>query len=380
MDNLYEIINGKKYKRCKENQIRNPITRRCINKDKKTAKDLLLNDKKSPKYLLKYIKIRERRKKISKSPIEDIEKRIYINKKIIENIDSKIILGKNLIIKKNIDGNIYLSYLNKYPKYDFFSKIVLDNKKSENELTYLKMTNDAVINNRCPHFPMLYGNYDLHMTNDDMKILPKLLKVDVNNSFKIILSEKVDGNLRIFLNNMNKTDDIYLNALAQVFISLIFFYKETKSFHNNSIWDNFIYKKVNKGGYYHYEIMGNDYYLENLGYLWMISDYDKCIEFKKSSDKNFMIKTDFERIIYSFLPTYKNGLIKGEKYKITQKSLVNILNILGVIKYYSELYTLSGMKIYIIKIMNTLVKNGLIKTSIDKSLIINKTPYKFNII
>ena len=380
MDNLYEIINGKKYKICKENQIRNPITRRCINKDKKTAKDLLLNDKNIPKYLLKYIKIREKRNKISKSPIEESEKRIYINRKIIENIDSKIILGENIIIRKKIDGNIYLSYLNKYPKYDFFSKIVLDNKKSENEITYLKMTNDAVINHRCPHFPMSYGNYDLHMTNDDLKILPKLLKVDVNNSFKIILSEKVDGNLRIFLNNMNKTDDIYLNALVQVFISLIFFYKETKSFHNNSIWDNFIYKKVNKGGYYHYEIMGNDYYLENLGYLWMISDYDKCIEFKKSSDKNFMIKTDFERIIYSFLPTYKNGLIKGEKYKITQKSLVNILNILGVIKYYSELYTLSGMKIYINKIMNTLVKNGLIKTSIDKSLIINKTPYKFNII
>jgi hypothetical protein len=378
MDNLYEIINGKKYKRCNENQIRNPITRRCINKDKKTAKDLLLNDKKSPKYLLKYIKIRERRKKISKISIEDI------NKKIIENIDSKIIIGKNLIIKKRIDygidGNIYLSYLNKYPKYDFFSKIVLDNKKSENEIAYLKMTNDAVINHRCPHFPMSYGNYDLHLSNDDLKILPKLLKVDVNNSFKIILSEKVDGNLRLFLNNMNKSDDIYLNALAQVFISLMFFYKETKSFHNNSIWNNFIYKNVDKGGYYHYELMGNDYYLENLGYLWMISDYDKCIEFKKSIDKNFMIKTDFERIIYSFLPTYKNGLIKGEKYKITQKSLVNILNILGVIKYYSELYTLSGMKIYIIKIMNTLVKNGLIKTSVDKSLIINKSPYKFNII
>ena len=45
MDEIYEIINGKKYKKCKENQIRNPISRRCIYKDKKTAKDILLNEK-----------------------------------------------------------------------------------------------------------------------------------------------------------------------------------------------------------------------------------------------------------------------------------------------------------------------------------------------
>ena len=47
MDEIYEIINGKKYKKCKENQIRNPISRRCIYKDKKTAKDILLNEKNS---------------------------------------------------------------------------------------------------------------------------------------------------------------------------------------------------------------------------------------------------------------------------------------------------------------------------------------------
>lgn len=383
MEDIYEIINGKKYKKCKDNQIRNPISRRCINKDKKTANDLLLlKDKYCPKYLLKNIKIREKRKKLSLSPLVENDKRIYIYKKINGNMDEKIRIGDNLIIKKKIDydvnGNLYLSYLSKYPKYDFFSKIVLDNKKSENEITYLKMTNDAVINHRCPHFPILYRNFDLIMKNDDLKILPKILKVDVNNTFKIILSEKVDGNLRILLTDMNSSDNIYLNALTQIYLCLIFFYKETKSFHNNSLWDNFIYKKVNYGGYYHYEIMGNDYYLENLGYLWMISDYDKCVEFRKSQEKNIMIKIDFERIIYSFLPSYYNGLIKEKNYKISQKSVVDILKILNVVKYYSELYTSAGMKIYIIKVMNTLVKYGFIKTSVNRSLIINKNPYKFN--
>ena len=383
MDVNYDIINGKKYKKCKENQIRNPITRRCINKDKKTAKDLLiLNEKNYPKYLLKYIKIKDKKNKISKTQMEDNEKRLFIYKKLNKNID-KIKIGDNIIIKKKVDygieGNLYLSYFKKYPKYDFISKIVLDDKKTEKELLYLKMVNEVVLNNRCPHFPILYGNYDLIMNEEELKILPKLLRVEKNNNFKIILSEYTDGNLRIFLNRMNKSDKIYLNALTQVFLSLIFFYKETKSFHNNSIWDNFIYKNVNIGGYYHYIIMEQNYYLENLGYLWMISDYDKCVEFKKSIDKNIMIKIDFERIIYSFLPSYYNGIINENKYKISQKSVVDILKILNVVKYYSELYTISGMKIYITKIMNSFVKCGFIKTSINSSLIINKTPYKFNI-
>ena len=44
MNNTFEIINGRKYKKCKENQIRNPKTNRCINaniKDRIEYKNLL---------------------------------------------------------------------------------------------------------------------------------------------------------------------------------------------------------------------------------------------------------------------------------------------------------------------------------------------------
>ena len=112
----------------------------------------------------------------------------------------------------------------------------------------------------------------------------------------------------------------------------------------------------------------------------MISDYEKSVDFNKSIEKNIMIKLDFERIIYSFLPSYYNGIIKEKNYKLSQKSVITILNLLNDVKYYSEKYTSSGMKIYIMKILNSLVKNGFMKTSVNKSLIINKTPYKFNII
>jgi hypothetical protein len=379
MDDIYEIINGKKYKKCKDNQIRNPITKRCIYKDKQTAKELFLRKiKDRPNYLYKYINIRSKKKKLSLSPINDNENRLYIYKKIIEKIDNNIQIGKNLKIIKKLDygdGNIYLSLLVKIPKYIFTSKIVINNKISNEDINYLKKVSNAVIEKRNIHFPILYGDYNIVLKEENINLLPKILRVE-NNSYKIILSELYDGNLKKIIKNMNNNDEVYLNALTQILFSLIFFYKETMSFHNNSIWDNFIYKNVKKGGYYHYEIMGKNYYLENLGFIWMINDFDKCIDFNKSIEKKIMIRNDFLRILYSFLPSYYNGLIKDKDYKISEQSLNKILKILNVIKYYTELYSTLGMKIYILKILKTLEKNEFIKKFVNPSLIINKNPYK----
>jgi len=39
---LYEIINGKKYKKCNDNQIRNLKTMRCVSKKGKIGSEILL--------------------------------------------------------------------------------------------------------------------------------------------------------------------------------------------------------------------------------------------------------------------------------------------------------------------------------------------------
>ena len=375
MDNIYEIINGKKYKKCKENEIRNPLTKRCINKNKKTAKNLVIKDR--PKYLYKYIKIRKEKQK-SLIQLNYNETRLYIYKKIIKNMDNNLKIDENLILKNKINGekNIYLSYLVKQPKYNISCKITLNNKNSENEIKYLKLVNNIVLNNKCPHFPLYYGNFDIKIKDEQLNILPKILKVDINKSYKIILTEIYDGNLKSFLKYFIKENNLILNSLAQIFIGIIFYYNETMSFYNNSLSNNFIYKKIESGGYYCYEIMGTKYYIENMGYIWMILNYENSIEFNKSIDKNIKIKIDFEKILYNFLPIKYQGFIKTNEYRITEETLNKILNIYDVIKYYSELYSNSGLKILISKILNILVSNGLIKKSIISSNIINKMPYK----
>lgn len=350
----FEIIFGKKYKKCKENQIRNPLTRRCINKDNKMVK-YLKNQKGHPKSLIKYVKNRKIKKlkspdiktnKIAKfvpklspiletsyisSSIKDMDKRIRIYNKIIKKLkDKKEIDIKNDFIIKNDK-----SYLKEAPDYEI--KIII-NKANK----YYKLVSDIVLNNRCPHFPILYGIFD-----------------------KLILTEFTDGNLTTFLKHMDKTDNIYLNTLTQMIISLIFFYKETNSFHNNSFLDNFTYHKIKKGGYFHYKIGGKDYYLENVGYLWLLNNYDRCIDFNKSKEKKIRLNLDFEKIIYYFLPSNYNGIIKEMNYKLNRQSFNKIMKLLHIIIYNNDYYDELGMKIFISKLLNQLIKSKLLKNIIN---------------
>lgn len=198
-----------------------------------------------------------------------------------------------------------------------------------------------------------------------------------NHSYHLILTELANGDLSSFMKEMNNPDNIYLNTLVQVYLSLIFFYKETRCFHNDAHWDNFLYYKIDKGGYYHYEIFGENYYLENLGYLWVISDYDASIPFKKNE---ISLIRDFGRIIYAFLPSNYSGMIRMKNYKLSSNSLNKINNIHTNIRYYNEKYSQKGMQMMILKLLKTFVKNGLLKSSIKTGeKIINETPYKINI-
>ena len=49
---------------------------------------------------------------------------------------------------------------------------------------------------------------------------------------------------------------------------------------------NFLFRKIKKGGYYHYNIYGKDYYVENLGYVWEIQDFGFSHGFNNSEEIN----------------------------------------------------------------------------------------------
>jgi phosphatidate cytidylyltransferase len=76
----------------------------------------------------------------------------------------------------------------------------------------------------------------------------------------------------------------------------MFFSNYTNLIHNDCHTGNFLFHKIKPGGYFHYNIFGIDYYLENLGYLWVIWDFG-LTEFYNLKP----INTDYLRIIISIL-------------------------------------------------------------------------------
>jgi len=137
--------------------------------------------------------------------------------------------------------------------------------------------------------------------------------------------------------------DSYLlqNAFVQIYLSLFFFYQETKCFHMDSHWGNFLYHKIKPGGYFHYKIFGKDYYLENLGFLWVVWDFGliESFKYKKNKYPDIFICEDIIRISCAFFNSLTNWIpyqIKisydiaewlSRKYKLNEDFVIIIKNV-----------------------------------------------------
>ena len=219
-------------------------------------------------------------------------------------IDNKLMfkLGEDIILKYEIGspslyGSVYYGTFKNDKLFKFAAKLFLWDIGEINEYSIMPILNDAVFNNKCPHFPIFYAytwcnNYYI---ND---LLPEIIINNLNNNkkeFCILFNELANGDLKIF-NKLNYTNDEYLNSIFQIIISIFFYYKFIKGFHNDTHAGNFLYHKIKKGGYYHYIILGNDFYLKNLGYLWIIWDFSFTTSF---TNDNKNITRDVKKIIDS---------------------------------------------------------------------------------
>ena len=489
---LFDIINGHKYKKCKDGQIRNIITKRC-NKIKaaKAAKakspikkvcpeGKVLNPKTNRCVKIKATKTEKKEEKDkSKSPIKkdcpegkvlnpktnrcvkikvskpkshenkaakiiqhnfkkfmypfinrvsaNINDRRNYYKMVIKNIDintnktdycmrfykmdkdNKPIyrLGSKIILKTQIgsqsaNGIVFLSsFRDKNKKlFKYAIKMTKLSKSGNNdELTILNILTKAVLNNTCPHFPILYkylvcdnflnlNNSSFNATNSKsnsdnkkevgkLKNYPPFIINNISSRFCFYINELANGDLKTFITDNYKNVQLLKNAFVQIYLSLMFFYKETNMYHNDSHWGNFLFHKIKAGGYFHYKILGIDYYLENMGYLWVIWDADSIIKLTSQS-----IDVDFSYIIKSFYSTKNNGYIKSNINKAYENLILQIKDDLFVSikknKQFNDFkYTSDKLNLFINHILSIFAKYNLIITSgINKTdKLINKTPY-----
>ena len=316
-----------------------------------------------------------------------------INKTPIFRIGNKIIL-KNRIGSESAHGMVYLTTFRDKKLFKYACKITIATNKALIENEIQEQLTRVVI--KCPHFPILYGTYQCNYMLDfndsfknsksddipiqqDIKLYPKIIQKAMleNKQLLITFNELASGDLNNFILNPTKfnSDEVF-NALVQIYLSLMFYYQETRMMHCDAHGGNFLYHKIKKGGYFHYKLFDKDYYLENLGYLWIIWDFEQSIPF---NNPNIPINIDFSYVLLSFLPNKKKQILDNKGWN-TNIHYYNDEIIFNKIQVFSEDYYDITIKSSLKKLINALLdlflKHKMIYDKLPKnSTIINKTPY-----
>lgn len=428
---LYEMVNGKIVKKCDKPKIRNPETNRCVNKIKEIKKpkinslDLKINAiKRAKKALSPFINRVSadiyRRNKYLVLMRRELNKRKNTKscmKVYKENEDGSFQyrIGNKIILKKRIGsdsvyGIVYLSEFREKTKklFTFASKVYkFKEDKTKYELELLTTFTNLVRKDICPHFPITYGyvicddisdfNYPdsfIKSNSKDKSISQRINKLpDLINQYKsqsdkkfiTTFNELANGDLWTFFRMYGGNTKLLLNALIQQFFAIIFFYNYTERFHTDTHAGNFLFYKVKAGGYFHYKLFGKDYYLENLGFLWVIWDYDLSYPIKSiNRTRKYNIMIDFLKLAKCYRGKDKGGFNPIESIiKNAQLDLVLNNFISNFILSYNNSYEIYYLTIFINNIPNEFMKFNkiipkiLLETNMinGKLKIINKNPY-----
>ena len=331
-------------------------------------------------------------------------------------------IGNRIILEKKIGSNskygtVFLSYykLNnrKFGKIFKFATKISDSLYHRNITEYIVL-NDLTklcLNNACHHFPICYGKFSCNSQN--IQKSNSLYESDKNNSFVnqgsgsfqsfinklpeningknniiITLNELAEGDAYIFVKTNHKNDKILLNSLMQMLLSIMFFHNYINAFHFDCHSGNFLYHKIKSGGYFHYNIEGKDYYLENIGFLWVIWDFGLISPFNNSylinNDKYGQSSYADIHINYDFLRIIKSGFMNkkidgGVNDKYIFSDTVNffvekLFKLLNNSTYFnnSNINDLASLNKNMLNIMISKIFGNTFKSSInDDDIIIN---------
>lgn len=140
--------------------------------------------------------------------------------------------------------------------YEMFKSKKEYNKNSLIELLAQTMTNQLIFQKICPHFTLnYYWEFD-------------------SNS-KIMASFNEYANAESFHSWAQKlhSDDIWFNLLFQIIYALISLKRFYNMSHTDFHTDNILVHKVKPGGFWKYSLNGIDYYLPNLGFVFLLHDF-----------------------------------------------------------------------------------------------------------
>ena len=269
--------------------------------------------------------------------------------------DGKIKLMKQIGTESKY-GVIYMSKgTNEGELYRFAVKIMKNTPSNIKEIILLELVTKIVLKNLNPHFPIMYKNYKCDKKESNVGFP----KVTMASNYLLNLNEIATGDLKMFTHSTINHKEIYTsNALSQVLMAILSFHS-IGFYHNDCHHGNFLYHRINPGGYFKYSLFNEEVYIENVGYLWVIWDFGFATDIKTDPSNKFTTNyhylNDYFRICLAFLNESDKikGWVKNEYIipKNTKKLVNEIFNYRNHLINYGLTKEKNGEKYFISRLV-----------------------------
>lgn len=302
---------------------------------------------------------------VSKAPYGNVTYTIADSIKLFKKIGSESKYGAIFLSKGTGVGS----------SYRFASKVMPVDDYNLNELIIMKELTRYVIQRKNPHFPVQYHTL-MCMKEDNNSDLPKDI---INQQYLVSLCELANGDTKMFVHKYYNDDKKIKNAIMQLLISIYSFHC-LGYLHNDTHWGNFLYHRIKPGGYIKYIINGDEIYLENIGYLWVIWDFSFAVQ---NSDPTNMAKLTFEykkMLVTAFMNKNMKGLL-DDKYPYSQSVKDISTDILEIIEACNDQIPIkrNAHSAFFDQILNSMRENLFLKKAElpSDAIIINRNnPYR----
>ena len=289
---------------------------------------------------------------------------------------TNLMVGNKIILKERIgtessNGAVYLT-IGKSKMIAMASKLMSLESMNVDEINYLKKLSHMAETGVSPNLPLLYKSINCTVPCKNMTSSPIKCPIFTNKPYYMLLNELASGDLKMWLKQKHTDKEIF-NAMQQTLLSLAVLHSVGIS-HCDAHYGNFLYHTIpkTKNQFWWYKINDKDYYVQNLGFLFVTWDFgfttnhgNECTYGVVASPANDVIKLMSSYIhAYTKFKTISKFAIKpAEEFKTASYRF-------GALTSPDKSPIESMLRHILLDANNPLPKNA---------KIINKQPYTFSI-
>ena len=254
------------------------------------------------------------------------------------------------------DGTTLFCALKLIPLINTESNKIMDlNYKSWKELYILKLVYNLIKNHNCPNVPIIYLYFICKDCRDCDYLNPNILRyynnLSIRNKLKndkekkdlldkmekkkgfgtnslCILNELCDSSLKDILSNNyieGINDTMFNSFIFQILAGVFAIHKISKICHLDLHGGNILISNIEKNGYWLYNINGEDFYIQNSGYILKVWDFGRSMIICKDELHNLKLQIIHQAKRFFKEPFKNNSKLEKRIYKRLNMGNIGII-------------------------------------------------------